>query len=202
MKFSDILLERKLLLIGNFILTSGKQSPYYIDLRRLPSYPEFSTIVDEAIKVVKNIDFDIIIGIATGGVILASYLACRLNKPVGYIRVERKGHGTDRLLEADVEGKRVLIVDDVSTTGGSIESAAREVMKNGGKVVGALVIVDREEGARERLKTLGIELYALYKITSILNEILNSNKLSEKEKNMIREYFGERIERQNNLSSR
>jgi len=202
MKFSDILLERKLLLIGNFILTSGKQSPYYIDLRRLPSYPEFSTIVDEAIKVVKNIDFDIIVGIATGGVILASYLACRLNKPVGYIRVERKGHGTDRLLEADVEGKRVLIVDDVSTTGGSIESAAREIMKNGGKVVGALVIVDREEGARERLKTLGIELYALYKITSILNEILNSNKLSEKEKNMIREYFGERIERQNNLSSR
>ncbi|MEM0373526.1 MAG: orotate phosphoribosyltransferase [Sulfolobaceae archaeon] len=195
MKFSDVLLERKLLLIGNFILTSGKSSPYYIDLRKLPSYPEFNVIVNEAINIVKNIKFDIIVGIATGGIILASYLACKLNKPVGYVRVEKKGHGTDKLLEAEVEGKRVLVVDDVCTTGGSIEKAVKEIVNNGGRVVGALVIVDREEGARERLKNLGVELYALYKVSYILKEILNSNKLSEKEKNIIKEYFGEKVEK-------
>ncbi len=192
MNIGDVLLERKLLLIGNFILTSGKSSPYYLDLRRFPSFPEFFDVVEEAKKVVEKVEFDMIIGIATGGVPLASFLACKLRKPMGYIRLEKKGYGTDKLLEAEVEGKRVLVVDDVATTGGSLERAIKEVNKNGGKVVGAFVLVDRREGAREKLKEMGVELYSLYNIHDILRSILG--KLTEAERKGIEEYLVKNVE--------
>ncbi len=82
-------------------------------------------------------NFDIVLGVATGGVPLASFIACKMNLPMGYVRVEKKGYGTDKLVEAEVSNKRVLIVDDVATTGGSIEKASLEVSKSGGNVVGA-----------------------------------------------------------------
>jgi orotate phosphoribosyltransferase len=194
MNFAKILLERKLLLIGNFILTSGKTSPYYLDLRKLPSFPEFKEIVDMCVKIISKLEFDIIVGIATGGVILASYLACKLNKPVGYVRVEKKGHGLDKLVEAEVKNRKVLVVDDVSTTGGSIEKAALEIAKEGGNVIGALVIVDRQEGAEERLSKLGIKLYSLFKISELLKDLLNSQLLNDEEKKIIIDYIGGKVE--------
>lgn len=193
MDFAESLLQRKLLLIGNFILTSGKTSPYYLDLRRLPNYPEFFTVVDKAIDELRNIKFDMIIGIATGGIPLASFVACKLGKPMGYVRLEKKGYGTDKLLEADVKDKEIVIVDDVATTGGSIERSAEEIIRNGGKVSHALVIVDRKEGAKERLEKMGITLHYLYSIHDILKSILP--KLNDNERRMIEEYLVKNVER-------
>ena len=190
MNFARSLVEKRLLLTGNFILTSGKVSPYYLDLRRLPNYPEiFIEVVNEALRVINSIEFDMILGIATGGVPFASFLACKLSKPLGYIRSEKKGYGTDKLIEADVEGKKVLIVDDVATTGGSILRAIEEVRKNGGSVTHALVIVDRQEGASKKLKSVGVELLSVYKISDILNYLLSSELISEADKKAIKEYL-------------
>lgn len=189
------LLEKKLLLVGNFVLTSGKISPYYLDLRRLPNYPaEFNEVVNKAIEVLKDINFDMILGIATGGVPFASFLACKLGKPLGYIRSEKKGYGTDRLIEADVERKKVVIVDDVATTGGSIAKAVDEVRKSGGEVEYALVIVDREEGAGKRLAQMGVKLLSVYRIRDILNSLLSSSLLSESDKKAIQEYLVSNVE--------
>jgi orotate phosphoribosyltransferase len=187
MNIGSVLMERKLLMIGNFVLTSGKTSPYYLDLRKLPSYPEFFKIVEEAMERVKDIDYDVILGVATGGVPLASFMACKLGKPMGYVRIEKKGHGTDRLIEAEVSDKKVLVVDDVATTGGSLERASLEVFRNGGRVVGALVIVDREEGAERKLREMGMEFRAVYRISEILRSILD--KLSETDRAQILEYM-------------
>ncbi|BCS91657.1 Orotate phosphoribosyltransferase [Metallosphaera sp. J1] len=188
MDIGEVLVRRKLLLIGNFVLTSGKTSPYYIDLRRFPSYPEFRQVVEEAIKKVEKVGFDFIMGVATGGVPLASFLACKMNVPMGYVRVEKKGHGTDKLVEGEVSSRKVLVVDDVATTGGSLERASVEITKSGGKVVGALVIVDREEGASEKLRDLGIEFISVFKISDILRSV--SSTLSESERKLIEEYLG------------
>ncbi|MFP3225506.1 MAG: orotate phosphoribosyltransferase [Sulfolobaceae archaeon] len=195
MDFVTSLLEKRLLLVGNFVLTSGKISPYYLDLRRLPNYPaEFNEVVNKAIEVLKGINFDIILGIATGGVPFASFLACKLGKPLGYIRSEKKGYGTDKLIEAYVEKKKVIIVDDVATTGGSIARAVDEVRKSGGEVEYALVIVDREEGAGKRLAQMGVKLLSVYKIRDILNTLLSSALLSESDKKAIQEYLVSNLE--------
>lgn len=192
MNIGEFLLERRLLLIGNFILTSGKTSPYYLDLRKLPNYPEFVEIVNLAIEKVKNIESDMIIGIATGGVPLASFIACKLGKPLGYVRLEKKGHGTDKLLEAEVKGKTVLVVDDVATTGSSIEKAVNEIRKNGGIVSNAFVIIDRREGAQERLEKIGVKLNCIFTINDILKDIIG--KLGENERKLIQEYLAKNVE--------
>lgn len=195
MNFAEVLLERKLLLIGSFVLTSGKVSPYYLDLRPLPNYPEFYDIVNQAIKKVKDIPHDIIVGIATGGVPLSAFIACNLKEPMGYIRIEKKGHGTNRTLELDVKGKRVLLVDDVATTGVSIEKATLEILNGGGKVSDALVIIDRQEGASQRLEKLGVKLHSLFKISEILDELLKSDKLKDNEKKSILDYLVKNVEK-------
>ncbi|BDB97345.1 orotate phosphoribosyltransferase [Saccharolobus caldissimus] len=195
MNFAEILLERKLLLIGNFVLTSGKVSPYYLDLRPLPSYPEFYEIVHIALKIVKELPHDILIGIATGGVPLASFIACNLKEPMGYIRIEKKGHGANKLLEVDVRGKRVLLIDDVATTGISLEKAALEIMRQGGKVTDALVIIDRQEGASQRLSKIGVTIHSLFKISDILDELIKSNRLGDNEKKAIIDYLVKNIEK-------
>ncbi|AAY80910.1 orotate phosphoribosyltransferase [Sulfolobus acidocaldarius] len=194
MDFVKALLDKKLLLIGNFMLTSGKVSPYYLDLRKLPNHPDiFSFVVSSAVDIVKGINFDMILGVVTGGVPFASFIACKLNKPMGYIRAEKKGHGTERLLEADVDGKKVIVVDDVATTGGSILKAVEEVRKAGGKVEHALVIVDREEGAFEKLESVGIRLLSVYKVSEILNSLIKSNLVAENEKKLISDYMVKNI---------
>ncbi|EZQ04831.1 orotate phosphoribosyltransferase [Candidatus Acidianus copahuensis] len=192
MNFAEELLDKKLLLIGSFVLTSGRTSPYYLDLRRLPNYQVFFDVVSKAIDLIKGVKFDMILGVATGGVPLASFLSCKLTTPMGYVRLEKKGHGTDKLLEADVKGKKVIIVDDVATSGGSIEKSALIIRENGGEVNDALVIVDREEGAKERLQDLGINLYSVFSIHEILNEI--SSKLSDQERKLLQDYLVKKVE--------
>jgi len=103
-------------------------------LRRLPSYPEFSRIVSLAINTVSKLNFDLVVGVATGGLPLASFMACKMEKPLAYARLERKGHGTNKLLEGEVRGKAVLVVDDVSTTGTSLKVVVNAVRQEGGNV--------------------------------------------------------------------
>ncbi|AOL15850.1 orotate phosphoribosyltransferase [Sulfolobus sp. A20] len=195
MNFADVLFEKKMLLIGNFVLTSGKVSPYYLDLRSLPSHSEFYDVVKLALEKVKQLPHDMIVGIATGGVPLASFIACNLREPMGYIRIEKKGHGANKLLEVDVRGKRVLLIDDVATTGLSLEKASVEILNQGGKVTDALVIIDRQEGASRRLAKIGITLHSLFKISEILNDLLKTNKIEETERKTIMEYLVKNVEK-------
>jgi orotate phosphoribosyltransferase len=186
---AGFLLQNRLLLLGNFTLSSGKISPYYLDLRRLPSYPEFSRIVSSAINTVSNLNFDLVVGVATGGLPLASFMACKMEKPLAYARLERKGHGTNKLLEGEVRGKAVLVVDDVATTGTSLKVAVNAVRQEGGKVEGALVIVDRQEGANRELERMGVKLYSVFKITEILKSIIDRKWVEEQDAQSIMDYL-------------
>jgi orotate phosphoribosyltransferase len=194
MGLARVLLSKKMLLMGNFVLSSGKMSPYYLDLRKFPSYPEFREVVEKAMELLKEVKFDSVVGVATGGLPLAGFLACRLNLPMAYVRSERKGHGTDRLLEGEVEGKEVVIVDDVATTGSSLERALIEVSKQGGKVKAAMVIVDRQEGAKSRIESYGATLLSVSKISDILRELLESGLLAQQEEAAVREYLVSNVE--------
>ena len=176
--------------VGRFKLTSGLESPYYIDLRKLYSYPHLAKRVAEEIAFRFNLRrFEGVVGIATAGIALASYIGALTGIPVGYVRSERKEHGTESVVEGVAEGRKVAIIDDVATTGGSIERAYRALKEVGAKPVAAIVIVDREQGARERIERLGMEFLYLLRASEMFEILKSRGLISESDYSRIMEYL-------------
>lgn len=155
---------------GEFRLTSGKISNIYVDLRKLPSYPEaFRRVVQLMTEKAKQYSFDYVCGIAVGGLPLATAIAYEMSKPLIYARREKKTHGTMKQLEGDyVKGSKILLIDDVATTGGTLIDIIGLLRGEGLEVTKALVVVDRGEGAREALQSIGVSLDSLTTLESIL----------------------------------
>ena len=152
---------------GVFKLTSGRTSPYYIDLRIVPSFPDaFQRVCDVYVNLIKKElgkeGFDRIAGIPTAGIPFASLIAYQLGKPFLYIRQHVRLHGRERRIEGIImPGDRVLLVDDLITTGRSLRKAAKAIRAEGGLVNHALVLLDREEGGKQRLAEDNISLHFL-----------------------------------------
>lgn len=181
---------RGMIRIGEFKLSSGITSPYYIDLRRIYSYPDLiNSIVDEVIKIAPLDEVEVIAGIETAGIPLASYISCVTRKPLAYIRKEAKTHGTGQLIEGEVSGRKIMIVDDVVTTGSSLLRAINRVRESGGLPVTALVIVDREQGARKLLETHGVKLVSLITARQIFNDLREEGLIDRHTLQRILEYI-------------
>ena len=175
---------------GVFKLTSGDISPYYLDLRIVPSFPDaFRQICDLYITLIRNNvgieTFDRIAGIPTAGISFASIVAYHLEKPFIYIRTAERTHGSGRCVEGILlPGDRVLLLDDLVTKGGSILRSAEAVRAEGGVVTEAVVLIDREESGSKNLAEKGIKLHyllttselgqKLYEMVAITAEQLNS----------------------------
>lgn len=155
--------EKKLIKFGNFKLTSGIFSPFYINLKGLIQYPDLMKItIQKTYNLLKNkAQYDVVASIATGGIPFASYFSCLYEIPMAYIRKEKRYHGTKQALEGNVNGKKVLLIDDVATTGSSLITAINVIRANNGEVEHAVVIVDREQGANEKLSEIGVTLHAI-----------------------------------------
>jgi orotate phosphoribosyltransferase len=158
---------------GAFKLTSGKISPYYIDLRIIPSFPDaFQRICSlQAAFIKKEIgvkSFDRIAGIPIAGIPFASLVAYNLKKPFLYIRKGVRLHGRKRRIEGILTpGDHVLLIDDLITTGLSLIEAKKAIEAEGGVTTDAVVLLDREEKGREKLEKNGIKLHALLKMSEI-----------------------------------
>lgn len=167
-ELAKIVQSRGALLFGEFTLSSGAKSNYYLDLRRLLGDPEsFSAVAAMLAKRSESLEsYDTVVGVATAGIPWAAAIALIRKKGTAYVRSEAKGHGTGKLVEGSPRG-RCIIVDDVATTGSSVMRAA-EALAGLCEVVGILVIVDREEGAREKLESRGLRLESVAKISEIM----------------------------------
>ncbi len=163
------LIKRDAVFRGKFVLSSGKESSYYIDLRLVTLSSEGSYLIAEVLfDLLKNEDFDAIGGLTMGAdPICAAYSAISFLKgrPASafIVRKEEKKHGKTKLIEGPLKkGTRVVIVDDVATSGGSLVKAADAVKSVGCTVVRVLSILDRGEGAAEELSKRGYELVSVY----------------------------------------
>lgn len=194
MSWIDIVIEELykhgMIKLGKFKLSSGLESPFYIDMRRLYSYPDLAKrIISLLIRNTPLDDVEVLAGVATAGIPLATYIACLTHKPLAYVRSERKNHGTESMVEGDVMGKKVAVIDDVVTTGASILRAVENLEKAGAIPVKAVVLIDREQGARERLAERDIKLYALIRVTELFRVLYSNGLINENTYNEIDRYL-------------
>jgi len=167
-RLAGLLASRNAILKGDFLLASGRRSSVYVDARLLLGDPEaFREALDLLAGVAPQGGYSVL-GVATAGIPWAAGLALRLGRPLGYVRVERKGHGRDRLVEGSPPSGPAVLVDDVATTGGSLAAAVEAARREGYEPIAALVLVDRGEGARERLSSLGVELRSVATLRGVL----------------------------------
>ncbi|MHA2037588.1 MAG: orotate phosphoribosyltransferase [Promethearchaeota archaeon] len=138
--------ESGALKFGEFTLASGEKSKYYIDLRIIPNFPEaFDKIIDFAVTYIKNnIQLEGVVAIPLAGIPFGTMIANRLLKPFYILRKEPKGHGLKKMIEGKIkEGQKILLVDDLISSGFSKLFAINALREEGAAVEDLFVFVDR-----------------------------------------------------------
>lgn len=152
-------------LVGDFTLRSGKKSKYYVDKYLFGTNPEIlRALAKELAKLLPPLDsFDRLAGPELGAVTITSVLACEVNKPFVIVRKAAKGYGTDKIFEGKLEkGEKVVLIEDILTTGGAALAAAKNLRDYGVDVIQVIGVVDREEGGPENIRTEGFPCQALF----------------------------------------
>ena len=166
-----LLKENEVIKFGKFTLASGKESDYYVDMKKAITDPEIlQTIADLITLKIKDDSVDKVAGPALGAVPIATAVSLTSKKPLLMIRKEKKGYGTSKLIEGEVlENDNVIVVEDVTTTGNSLIKAINAIEDNKGVVKRAFVVVDRCEGAKENFNKIGVKLEPLISIDEFLS---------------------------------
>jgi orotate phosphoribosyltransferase len=163
---------KKAVVHGKVILSSGKEADYYIDLRRITLDSMAAPLVGEVmLELTEDLDYDAVGGltlgadpVATAMMHVAAQKGRRLDSFV--VRKSEKAHGLQRRIEGpDVKGKRVLAVEDTSTTGGSVLTAVEALKQEGAIVVGVAVIVER--GAKSKVEDAGLAYRAAFSLQDL-----------------------------------
>jgi orotate phosphoribosyltransferase len=146
-------------LTGIFLLRSGRTSNEYFDKYRFEADPVLVADLVAAMSELVPADAELLAGLELGGVPLATLLSQRTGLPARFVRKKAKEYGTRQIAEGgDVAGRRVVLVEDVVTSGGAVLDATRVLRAQGAQVEQVLCVIDRQEGGRERLAEAGLTL--------------------------------------------
>jgi len=190
-----LLIKNSAIKFGDYILASGKKSPYYIDLRQTISSPITMDWIGNALTriVINEIGkdkIDKILGVPTAGVPFATVVSQKLAIPLIYYRQARKEHGVRKKIEGILDrNDRVLIIDDLITTGESVIESAEVVRDQGGVVNELVVLLDREQGGRERLRSSRIEPHVLFKISDAMEWLHTVGLIEDKIFDTVKRYI-------------
>jgi orotate phosphoribosyltransferase len=183
--------SKKIFQIKDTVLSSGKMSPYYCDLRQILSHPQLLTVVtDYMIFKIKEqtITLDRIASVPLGSVPFASIVASKMDVPSIMIRDKPKSHGNKRMFEGVINvDDNILLIEDVITTGASVIETITKIRNRGANVVGVMCILDRQEGGSENIAYhfSDIPVYSMFTVSTLMNSLL-VNKL-------VQDYDAERI---------
>ncbi|MGD0250623.1 MAG: orotate phosphoribosyltransferase [Thermoplasmata archaeon] len=164
---ANVLLDASAVRFGDFTLASGEKSDVYIDVKRAWTDPRRLRVLAGALAPRVGTT-DRLAGMELGAVPLVVAVALQTGHPYVVLRKAAKEHGTRQAFEGEIpSGSRVLLIEDVSTTGGSSLRSIEIIRGAGGIVDRALVVVDRESGARERLAAVGVRLEPLLTLSQL-----------------------------------
>ena len=176
-----------------FTWASGWKSPIYCDNRKTLSYPEVRTLIKvELARLVreKYSQVDVIAGVATGAIAQGAMIADELGLPFIYIRSSPKGHGMENLVEGDLKsGQKVVIIEDLISTGGSSLKAVEAVRNGGGEVLGMMAIFTYGfPVAAEQFKAANVELTTLSNYEAVLDHLLKTEFIGKEEMETLKEW--------------
>ena len=155
-------------LTGHFRLRSGVISMEYFDKYRFESDPELLQAIVVAMSSLLPADVEALAGLELGGIPLVTLLAQVTGLPALFVRKTPKDYGTCRLVEGgEVAHRRLVVVEDVVTSGGQILVSARELRTLGAHIVRVVCVIDREAGGAEALAAAGLELAALFRMSEL-----------------------------------
>lgn len=153
---------------GEFKLRSGAVTDRYFDKYRFESDPELLSSIAAAMLPLIPSGVDALAGLEMGGIPLVTALSRETGIPALFVRKQAKEYGTARLAEGgEVEGRRLLVVEDVVTSGGQILLSTAELRALGAQVERAVCVIDRESGGAEKLAEEGLELRALFSMSEL-----------------------------------
>jgi orotate phosphoribosyltransferase len=168
----DLLIECGAIKFGDFTLTSGKKSKYYVDIKKASTNPKIlKEIAVEMSRIIGSHDskIDIIAGMELGAVPLVAAVALETGISYVMIRKEPREHGVKSQIVGDLpENANAVIVEDVATTGGSIVKSIEVLQAMNADIKLILVVVDREEGAQDLMNKFDLELEALVKASELI----------------------------------
>ena len=171
----EILETTGALKFGDFTLASGAKSKYYIDLRIIPNFPEqFDKMVDEAVKYIQKTfpEVEGIVGIPMAAIPYGTLIAHKLKKPYYILRKEPKKHGLKKMLEGTIkEGQKILLIDDLISSGFSKSFAIKALKDEGANVLDLFVFIDRSPGLEEFEKENSIKVHYLINVKDILAKV-------------------------------
>lgn len=176
---------------GSFTLKSGIQSPIYLDLRVIISYPDILKKITNALgKLLDNLHFELLCGVPYTALPIATALSLDRHIPMVMRRKEAKDYGTKKMIEGVFhEGQVCLIIEDVITSGASILETATSLQAEGLEIEDAIVIINREQGGKEHLREKGIHLHPLISILDLLKVLFYEKKISEETFRAVNEFL-------------
>lgn len=185
------LFKNKCIEFGTFKLVSGITSPIYIDIRKLVSFPPLMKRSAAAYwSVIKKLRFDRLTGVPYAALPIASVISVEYNVPLVYTRKEQQDHGITKLVQGEYKkGEKVVVVDDIITTGASKLTVIEPLEKSGLKVKDVVILVDREQGGMEKLAEKGYSLHSVFLVTEVLEVLAKEHKINRKKYKEVLDYI-------------
>ncbi|GIV51956.1 MAG: orotate phosphoribosyltransferase [Candidatus Kapaibacterium sp.] len=148
---------------GDFLLRSGQRSSVYFDKYLFECEPALLRQIAERLALLVPPDAEVLAGLELGGIPLVTALGLATGMPMAFVRKAAKSYGTCKLAEgAPIEGRCVVVIEDVVTSGGQVAESIAALIERGARVDTALCVIDREQGGRELLASNGVELRSLF----------------------------------------